>query len=114
MAKSRGTSQFWDDGLKLISFCPLCETHYNPMEAQLVGEKENSHLLHITCKKCSNSIIALVLISPGNVSSVGLITDLSFDDVLKFRRAPEVAVDDVLDIHAALEDEERFWMQVRP
>ncbi|MBI4133411.1 hypothetical protein HY478_02245 [Candidatus Uhrbacteria bacterium] len=113
MAKSRGVSQFWDDGLKLISFCPLCETHYNPMEAQLVGEEDNSHLLHITCRKCANSMLALVLISPAGVSSVGLITDLSYNDVVKFKRASEVAVDDVLEAHAALEDEERFWSAVR-
>lgn len=113
MARQRGTSQFQDDGLKLISFCPLCETHYNPREAQLIGERDNTHLLHITCKQCSNSIIALVLISPGGVSSVGLITDLSFEDVLKFQRAPEVLVDDVLDIHAVLEDEQRFWLYMQ-
>lgn len=113
MARSRGASQFWDDGLKLISFCPLCETHYNPVEAQVVGERENSHLLHITCRKCANSIIALILVSPAGVSSVGLITDLSYPDVLKFRNAAEISVDDVLEAHALLEDERHFWPAIQ-
>lgn len=113
MAQRRGTSQFWDDGLKLISFCPLCETHYNPTEAQIVGESENSHMLHITCKKCQNAILACVLVSQGGVHSIGLVTDLNFEDVLKFRSAPDISVDDVLDMHGAFEDEKRFWAGIR-
>jgi hypothetical protein len=109
----KNTSQFWDDGLKLVSFCPLCEAHYNPMEAQIVGEADDSHLLHITCRKCQNSIIALVLISSGGVSSVGLVTDLNFDDVLKFRDAADISDDDVLEAHGMLEDEARFWSGVK-
>lgn len=106
------TSPFWDDGLKLISFCPLCETHYNPMEAKVVGERGGAHLLHITCKKCSNSVIALVMANREGVSSVGLVTDLSFGDVVRFRESPAVDTDDVLELHGALEDEPRFWKSI--
>lgn len=113
MARHQNTSQFWDDGLKMISFCPMCETHYHPSEAQLVGEDEDSHFLHITCRQCHNSIIALVLVSQGGISSVGLITDLSFEDVLRFRKAEAVSVDDVLDVHTLLKDDLRFWSMIR-
>lgn len=98
--------------MKLISVCPLCEEHYNPTEAQLVGEAEDSHLLHITCRKCRNSIIALVLVSQGGVSSVGLVTDLNFEDVIKFRASQEVSYDDVLEMHGILEDEDFFWRSI--
>lgn len=113
MAHHQNTSQFWDDGLKLISVCPMCDTNYNPHEAQLVGEAEDSHFLHITCQKCHHSIIALVLVSQGGISSVGLVTDLSFEDVLKFRKAEAVSVDDVLDLHTLLKDDLRFWPMIR-
>lgn len=90
----------------MISYCPLCETSYNPMEARVLGEKEDGHLLHIRCKKCWNSILALVLVSNVGVSSVGLVTDLTYEDVVKFREAPtEVTVDDVIAVHALLEEE---------
>lgn len=106
------TSQFWNDGLQLVSFCPLCETEYNPTEAKELGEKGDARLLHITCKGCSNSFIALMLLNQGGVSSVGLITDLSYKDVMKFKDSPSVDTDDVLEVHGALEDEKRFWGQV--
>ena len=90
----------------MISFCPLCETNYNPMEARVLGEKEDGHLLHIRCKKCWNSILALVLVSNAGVSSVGLITDLTFDDVQKFSgRDTTVTTDDVIAIHQLLSDD---------
>ncbi len=90
----------------MISFCPLCETNYNPMEARVLGEKEDGHLLHIRCKKCWNSILALVLVSNAGVSSVGLITDLTFEDVRKFavHDAP-VTTDDVIGVHQLLEQD---------
>lgn len=90
----------------MISYCPLCETAYNPMEARILDEKEDGHLLHIRCKKCWNSILALVLVSNAGVSSVGLVTDLVFEDVQKFREgAAEVTVDDVLEAHELLESD---------
>lgn len=90
----------------MISFCPLCETNYNPMEARVLGEKEDGHLLHIRCKKCWNSILALVLVSNAGVSSVGLITDLTYDDVRKFSgRDTTVTTDDVIAIHQLLADD---------
>jgi len=76
------------------------------MEAKVLDEKEDGHLLHIRCKKCWNSILALVLVSNVGVSSVGLVTDLVFEDVQKFRAEDaEVTVDDVLEIHALLEED---------
>src|SRR5436190_22774009 len=89
-------SPFFDEGVKLISYCPLCEQSYNPQQAKVLGEKEDSHLLHIQCGNCSNAIIALVLISSVGVSSVGMVTDLSYDEVNVFRNAPPISADDVI------------------
>lgn len=113
MAHNRRTSQFSEDGLRLISFCPLCETHYKPLEARVVGERDNSHLVHITCKKCSNAIIALILVSPAGLSSIGLVTDLTFDDALKFREAESLDTDDVLEAHCLLQNERTWWFRLQ-
>ena len=101
-------SPYFDEGVKLISYCPLCETSYNPQEAKVLGEKEDSHLLHIQCGNCSNAIIALVLISSVGVSSVGLVTDLAFDEVNRFKENTNVSTDDVIETHHLLQDEDAF------
>ena len=99
------SSPYFDEGVKLISYCPLCEMSYNPTEAKVLGEKEDSHLLHIQCGNCSNAIIALVLISSVGVSSVGMVTDLAHDEVARFKNAPAISTDDVIETHHLLSND---------
>jgi hypothetical protein len=100
---SQAASQKWDDGLKLISYCPSCENRMNPMQAHLLGEDDETQLLHVTCGECKNAILAVVLTNQSGMSSVGLMTDLSFEDVPRFQNKPGITIDDVIDIHAFLE-----------
>ncbi len=93
----------WHDGLRIVSYCPLCEAKFNPMEARVLGEDGETHLLHVRCRSCANAILALVLVTKTGVSSVGLVTDLSYDDVVKFKAEGNVSIDDVLAVHGALE-----------
>lgn len=97
----------WQDGLKMASFCPLCETRFQPTEARPLGEDGDTRLFHVRCRKCGNSILALVLVNPGGVSSVGLVTDLTFDDVMRFRKEKPLGPDDVLKTHEWLSG--RSW-----
>lgn len=92
------------EGLRLISYCPLCNTHYNPLSAQILEEREDAHLIHTECRKCGSSILALVFTGAVGISSVNLVTDLTGSEVLKFRKAEVVQTDDVLDVHCALQD----------
>ena len=96
------------EDLRLISYCPLCHTHFNPREAKVLDERGDSHLLHIECRCCRSSIVVLVLASELGISSVGLITDLKSDEVIKFKDLPEVSSDDVLDIYNELNQKEIF------
>ncbi len=101
MASKKG-SELWNESLRLVSYCPVCETRYNPMEAQMLGKDGETHLLHVQCKKCQNSILALVLVNRVGASSVGLLTDLSYEDVMKFRENRQVSVNDVIETHDLL------------
>src|SRR3989338_3029118 len=109
---SNQSSPYFDQGVKLISYCPLCEQSYNPQEARVLGEKEDSHLLHIQCGRCSNAIIALVLISPVGVSSVGLVTDLGFNEVHFFKEARPISTDDVIETHHLLQNEDLLFSRI--
>mgnify|MGYP001568762633 CR=1 FL=1 len=73
------------------------------MEARVLDEDGETHLLHVRCKNCANAMLALVLVTKAGVSSVGLVTDLSYEDVVQFRSSAKVSVDDVLSIHGILE-----------
>jgi hypothetical protein len=98
MSSSIG-SELWNEELKLVSFCPVCDTRYNPMKARVLDQKDETHLLHVTCHKCNHSILALVLINQAGASSVGLLTDLNYEDVVRFASNGAVELDDVIKIH---------------
>lgn len=88
-----------NEGVKILSRCPVCRDSLNNLEAKVLGTRGETRSLHLTCHNCNNSLLALVLISGEVASSVGVLTDLSFEDTLKFRGASEVGLDDVLEIH---------------
>lgn len=102
MQPRRKSHQFPNDGLRLISYCPLCEVSYNPMRARVLDERDDAHLVHIQCASCGSSIVALILNSAMGITSVGLITDLTGDDVLKFKDEGYVTADDVLEFYRAV------------
>lgn len=96
-------SDRWNEGLKLVSFCPVCETRYHPMEARALAGEGETQLLHVQCRKCQNAILALVHVNQVGASSVGLLTDLSYEDVVRFRAERVVHIDDVIEMHRFFE-----------
>lgn len=73
------------------------------MMAKILEERDDAHLMHVECRKCGSSIVALVLAGGLGISSVGLITDLTSEDVLKFKNTRDVRSDDVIELHEILE-----------
>lgn len=87
------------ENLRLISYCPLCSTHYNPGEAEVLEERNGAHLIHVSCRKCESSIVAVIMTGGIGVSSVGLITDLTGKDVVRFKNAKPISSDDVIEAY---------------
>jgi len=94
------------EGLKLITTCPICNKQYGPVAAKIVDEKEGAHLVHIQCSHCNSSIVAVVLVGGLGVSTVGLLCDLTSNDVYKFRDSQKVGTDDIIEIHQILQKDQ--------
>lgn len=108
MNKKNWSLNFFGDGLKLISHCPICNAKHNILKAKVLEEKKGSHLIHVTCDKCKSSIIALVLSNPLGISSIGLVTDLDSEEVLKFKEGKNITPDEIIEFHKKLEKRENF------
>lgn len=91
----------WNERLKLAAYCPLCGSR-SLREAQLLGGNGDTQLLHVTCKRCAASVLTLTLVRSSGAGAVGLVTDLSAEDAVRFVRAPAVSTDDALHLHAFL------------
>lgn len=90
------------DSLKIINQCPLCQGSAKKIEARLLNESSQGQKIFFHCRQCQGSIIALFMMSGNGVTSYGLVTDLNFDDVLKFQQAESIAIDDVIFAHKSL------------
>lgn len=83
--------------------CPLCGTHYDSNNAKIIFEKEDAFLLYTDCHTCGSSVIAALITNQLGMSSIGLITDLTFGDAVKFKESEVISPDEVLDIYTVFE-----------
>lgn len=93
---------FLEESLKLLASCPICKAEYSPIKANVLEEQENAHLIHIQCDKCASAVVVKVTTNSTGATSVGLVTDLTPEDVLRFKTGESVSADDVLELHDLL------------
>ncbi len=86
------------NGLKIVSRCPICQTEHNSMETALLDEASGSHLIYIKCRKCGSGVVATLTPTNYGLSSVGLVTDLSGEEIMLFKDQSRISGDDVLQI----------------
>ncbi|MEI6288533.1 MAG: hypothetical protein WCP18_03065 [bacterium] len=100
-----------DEAIKLMSHCPVCHYNYNPFEAKVIEENAGAHLLHIKCRRCQSSILAMIMTSNFGISSVGMVTDLDGIEISRLKDLSEVDSDDVLNVYEILnKDEINSWL----
>ncbi len=106
MVEKDGKIDSWKKTLKFISNCAVCKFEYQPEAVKSLdggsGElsqsaAEQSKFFHFTCYNCRTNFMAMLLILPKGVSTVGMITDLNFSDAQKFQTAVPLTVDELIE-----------------
>ena len=88
--------------------CPICGHKYGKAGTRVIESdqdlvyNEAYILIHSDCGKCKSSIVFNVEIRGPEVFSVGMVTDLTQSDTVKFRSFSPIASGDVLNIHKHL------------
>lgn len=88
-----------DGDLRVLTACPFCNTSYSIRAARVLAQKDDAHVVHIECRQCGGSIVALILAGGVGMQSVGVVTDLTRHEVEKFSHHTTVSPDDVLAVH---------------
>ena len=101
---NKNSSQSIQESLKLMNQCPVCKEGYETSEDNILEEKNGAHLIHITCPHCQSKVSAMVMVSQVGLSSVGMVTDLTADDVLRLRNQEPVSENELLDFHVLLKE----------
>lgn len=82
--------------------CPVCKKEYQNSTPHVLYEEEPVHLIHMSCPHCASNILSIVTLSEVGMSSVGVFTDLTAEDVVKFHHREAFRDDDILDTHEFL------------
>ena len=92
-----------DNSLKLVKNCPVCNSKYTEKSVAIAAEIESGYLMYFSCQKCSSSLLAQIVEMPFGLIGSAMLTDLELNEVLKFKNAEKVNVDDVLEVYQKLE-----------
>lgn len=90
--------------LKFLGSCPVCSEPYAEKRTAVIDEGKETITLHIDCAKCQSSI--LLAVNPGLkglVTTVGIPTDITKNDLAKIKKVSRITSDDVLELHSFLE-----------
>src|SRR3989338_10527192 len=96
MPSGKNQPDYWRQALKFIGRCPLCGGNYPATSAQRLNSAGTANLVHLTCEKCASGFIAMVMVSPAGLSSVGMVTDLNYSDALRLHNEAEITLDEVI------------------
>jgi hypothetical protein len=97
------SSHLFNESLKMLSVCPVCHKKFDKINAKIVDETDEAHLIHLNCPHCSGAMLALVFTSGFGATSMGLVTDLSINDLKKYKDLHSVDANDVLEMHQELQ-----------
>lgn len=97
-------SDAWREVLRIINRCTVCATPYLPEDARVFGRENSAALVHIRCHHCQSFFVAMVVLLGAGVSSVGMVTDLSFNDIERITRAEPIETDDLIQGYNEIHD----------
>jgi len=84
-----------------VGSCGNCGQRYDESSISVVGHQDDLWFLSLTCSNCrSQSLVAALVKESFQIAA----TDLLPDEAERFRDAPAVGADDVLDIHQFLSE----------
>lgn len=90
--------------LHLFSYCPLCQKANQDVEAHALGSEGNICVWHVRTRGCGHALLTMVLKNKELVSTMGVATDLSVEDVRRVMAQKAVSIDDVLQAHELFGD----------
>ena len=104
MLPTHNHADSWREALKIISRCPICSENYHTDEAKLFAKNETASLVHITCHNCGSAFVAMIVMLGAGMSSVGMVTDLNYEDVERLHKATPLSVDEIIEGYQEMQE----------
>lgn len=98
---------FEEQNTQFVSRCPLCNAGYRMEDAFTLESSEDASMIYIECARCKSSIVAVVAMSGVGIISFGMVTDMTRDDVERFRSASSMSSNELLEMIQLLQKRDR-------
>lgn len=92
-----------EEVLKLVAHCPVCDRSAHGTDVRILETSGDTFRLHVGCRRCRSSTVAMVVASPPALTAVAVLTDLSVSDAERLRSASPISINDVIETHAWME-----------
>lgn len=94
-----------DSIFQIPESCPNCVQKYDQAKVNVLNSGKDNIIIHITCPNCKTSVISNISVNNMRVVAVGMLTDLSKEDLFLLRKSQIVNIDDVIEMHEFIEKE---------
>ena len=91
--------------LDILLDCPVCSAKYESNNVKVVSARPNALLVHVNCCSCKSSSLALVNKNASGMTAVsmGILTDLDYEEATWMLQLAPITADEVLDVHQAID-----------
>lgn len=83
---------------QFVSRCPLCNAGYRMEDAYTIESTPEASTIFIECARCKSSIVAIVAMSGMGIVSLGMVTDMTREDIEHFRASPSITSNELLEM----------------
>ncbi len=88
--------------VNLLMKCSICGKKYGKKSINIVQNKKDSMLVHVNCDFCRSSSLAVInkgIQNNDSIVTLGILTDLDYEEACNVLRKDPISFDDVLDIY---------------
>jgi len=89
-------SQFSQIPKKLSHHCPMCGEQLADGEIDILRARDGEMMVYVTCNSCGVGMVAKLSVVPQGLVGLGVLTDMSRDEVMAVRQAKPVSAEEVL------------------
>lgn len=94
-----------DQEFKYIGSCPVCSNSFQARNASIISKKDGISNVYAQCGTCKSSVSLYVIKSVmGYITTIGTLTDMAKEDMLRYHELKPITADDVLELHTILEN----------
>jgi uncharacterized Zn finger protein len=89
-------SQFPQISKKQGHYCPMCGEQLADGEIDILRARSGEMMVYITCNNCGVGMVAKLSVVPQGLVGLGVLTDMSRDEVMGVHQAKPVSAEEVL------------------